>query len=203
MQTNETRLFYDLIAEHTADEWYPNSVLLPAIEEFVCFLPEKPRVLDLGCGPGNESMRLASAGANVVGVDFSAENIRIARERCPQCQFFELDFRQLDDRLGRFDGVFACASLIHITPTELPDVLKRVAEVLNPGGKLLAIVQDGSSIREHWPVVNGRKVHRVIQLFSQTELEQSATLFRFVQEGTLAAELKEHGWRSYLFTVRE
>jgi ubiquinone/menaquinone biosynthesis C-methylase UbiE len=203
MDTNETRLFYDLTAENTADEWYPKPVLMPTIEEFVSFLPEKPRVLDLGCGPGYESMRLASVGAEVVGVDFSSESIRIARDRCPQCQFVESDFRQLDNSLGLFDGVFACASLIHITPANLPDVLKRVAGILNPAGKLLVIVQDGSGIKEHWPVVNGHKIHRVLQLYSRAELEHIATQFQFVGEGYLAAELKQHGWRSYLFTARE
>jgi ubiquinone/menaquinone biosynthesis C-methylase UbiE len=105
MDINETKLFYDLTAENTADEWYPNTVLMPTIEEFVSFLPEKPRVLDLGCGPGYESMRLASVGAEVVGVDFSSESIRIARDRCPECQFVESDFRQFDNSLGLFDGV--------------------------------------------------------------------------------------------------
>jgi SAM-dependent methyltransferase len=203
MDTNETKLFYDLTAENTADEWYPNTVLMPTIEEFVSFLPEKPRVLDLGCGPGYESMRLASVGAEVVGVDFSSESIRIARERCPQCQFVALDFRQLDKGLCLFDGVFACASLVHITPADLPDVLKRVADILNPAGKLLAIVQDGKGRKEHWPVVNGRKIHRVLQLYSRAELEHAATQFRFVREGFLATELKEHGWRSHLFTACE
>jgi predicted DNA-binding transcriptional regulator len=74
---------------------------------------------------------------------------------------------------------------------------------LNPAGKLLIIVQDGSGIKEHWPVINGRKIHRVFQLYSRAELEHIATQFRFVQEGCLAAELKEHGWRSYLFSARE
>jgi 2-polyprenyl-3-methyl-5-hydroxy-6-metoxy-1,4-benzoquinol methylase len=203
MDMDETKLFYDLVAEHTADEWYPNTVLLPSIEEFVSSLPEKPRILDLGCGPGYESMRLASAGADVVGIDFSSENIRIARERCPQCKFIELDFRHLDNGLGRFDGVFACASLIHITPLALPGVLKKVAEILNPVGKLLAIVRNGSGIREHWPIINGHKVHRVVQLYSQAELRRLAAPFQLVREGYLATELKEQGWRSYLFEVLE
>src|SRR4030042_5121181 len=126
--------FYDAIAEKTADEWYANNVLLPTIHDFVSLLPHSPRVLDLGCGPGYESMRLASTGAEVVGIDFSHENNRIARSRCPQCQFAESDFRQLDGRFGTFDGVFASASLIHLTPEELFAVSGRVADVIKDPG---------------------------------------------------------------------
>ena len=53
---DETRLFHDLEAERIADEWYANDVLVPTIQEFLSLLPDKPKVLDLGCGPGYESI---------------------------------------------------------------------------------------------------------------------------------------------------
>ena len=104
----DTMRFYDLTAEQTADEWYSKDILMPTIHGFCALLSERPRVLDLGCGAGYESRRLASVGAQVLGVDFSEENIRIARERTPQCRFEVLAFRQLDDRFGGiqiFQGV--------------------------------------------------------------------------------------------------
>jgi len=197
---DETRRFYDLQAERTADEWYANNVLMPTIQDFLALLPDRPRVLDLGCGPGYESMRLNSAGAEVVGVDFSSENVRIAQERCPQCRFFELDFRQLDGRFGMFDGVFASASLIHVSPAELPDVLRRVAAVLGRQGKLLVILRDGEGIKESWPEVDGHKLRRVIHLYARGALSDLAiSSCRFVKEGYLASELFETGWRCYVF----
>jgi len=60
---NDIKTFYDLVAEETANEWYNNDVLLPSIKEFINLLPARPRVLDLGCGPGYESMRLNNEGA--------------------------------------------------------------------------------------------------------------------------------------------
>jgi trans-aconitate methyltransferase len=85
--TDEIKAYYDTAAPSIADEWYGNPVLLPTLEDYLAALPPSPRILDLGCGPGYESMRLQALGAEVVGVDYSPENIRIARERCPQCQF--------------------------------------------------------------------------------------------------------------------
>jgi SAM-dependent methyltransferase len=197
----DINLFYDAIAVKTADEWYPNNILLPTIQEFVSLLPQKPRVLNLGCGPGYESMRLASTGAEVVGIDLSPENIRIARSRCPQCQFAEADFRQLDGRWGTFDGVLASASLIHLTPEDLIAVSGRIADVLKTTGKLLVLVQDGDGIREREMVVDGRPWHWAVQLYSKETLLLALKPFQFIREGYLAPELNQVGWRCYLWNV--
>jgi SAM-dependent methyltransferase len=196
---NETSSYYDAIAERTADEWYPNNALLPTIQDFLSLLPTEPRILDLGCGPGYESMRLNRQGAEVVGVDFSPENIRIARDRCPNCRFEEADFRRLDGRWGTFDGVFATASLIHISPEEMPDVFARIAGILKERGKLLVIVQDGEGIRERRPEVDGREYRRTLYLYSEGFLERLARSFRLIREGILSPDLTNSGWRCYIF----
>ena len=84
--TGELAAYYEAAARRVAEEWYPNDILLPTIRDFFSLLRPRPRILDLGCGPGHESLRMASLGAEVVGIDFSPANIRIARERCPQCE---------------------------------------------------------------------------------------------------------------------
>jgi 2-polyprenyl-3-methyl-5-hydroxy-6-metoxy-1,4-benzoquinol methylase len=200
---DDTRRFYDLTAEQTADEWYELDILMPTIEDLIGLLPEHPRVLDLGCGPGYESMRLASVGAEVVGVDFSTECIRVARERCPQCQFEVVDFRELGSGLGEFDGVFASGSLIHITPEELPGVMRRIADILKENGYLLTIVKDGEGVRESQPVVEGETLRRVVHLYTKSALESATTRFEYVRDGYLAESSAERGWRCYVFRVKD
>jgi len=196
----ETRLFYDLTALKTADEWYRNPVLMPSIQEFMALLPGNPRVLDLGCGPGYESMRLTKAGAHVVGVDFSQESIRIARERWPEAHFELMDFRHLDrEKLGIFDGVFACASLIHISPGELPDVWEQVRGILTMDGLVVVIVREGAGSWERWPVIDGKKLHRVIYLYTKESLSAAASGFKYIKAGFLAQDPLEKGWRSHIF----
>lgn len=196
----ETKLFYDLTAEENAKEWYENYMLMPSIEEFVSLLPEKPRVLDLGCGGGYESMRLTKAGAQVVGVDFSEESIRIAMERCPEVQFELMDFRRLNgEKLGKFDGVFACASLIHISQEELPGVFAQMRNILNPNGFVVAIAREGEGFWEGWPEVDGRKLRRIVYLYSKETLSAAATGFKHVKEGYLDPELIENGWINHIF----
>jgi len=196
----ETKLFYNLTAQKTADAWYENSVLMQSIEEFIGLLPENPRVLDLGCGPGYESMRLIKAGATVMGVDFSEESIRIAKERCPNARFELMDFRHLDQgKLGIFEGVFACASLIHISPKELPGVWEQIRGILARDGLVVAMVREGEGFWERWPVIDGKKLHRIIYLYTKETLSAAAGGFKYLKAGSLAPDPLEKGWRSHIF----
>lgn len=199
---NPVQLYYDLTAETRADEWYGNDILMPTIAEFIPLLPKRPRVLDLGCGCGYESMRLASAGADVVGLDFSAESVRIARERCGQCRFELCDFRELDDRHGTFDGVFAAGSIIHIAPDEWPDLAARIARILRPDGRLLVVVKDGEGTMVRTEEVAGREIRREIYLYTRQALAAATDALEYVRDSVLAENLIDRDWRGYYFRPR-
>lgn len=198
-QDIETRRFYDRLAEELADKWYDNAVLLPLIRRFVALLPSEPKVLDLGCGAGYESKRLALVGAEVVGVDYSSRSIAIARSRTPECRFEVMDFRQLDADLGWFDGVFASASLIHVPHEAIGDVFEQIANHLSPEGYVLVIVKDGEGTRETWLTVDGRRFRRVLYLYTLEDLDSAYPILVYQRDMTLSNELYDEGWRAYLF----
>lgn len=100
----------------------------------------------MGCGSGHESIKLAKSGVQVIGIDFSEECIRVARERCPGCCFEVLDFLDLDTRLGIFEGVFFSGSLPHIKPENLEKVLRNIRSVLTDNGYLAIILVDGEGV---------------------------------------------------------
>jgi SAM-dependent methyltransferase len=99
------------------------------------------RVLDVGCGPGRHSLALARRGYEVVGVDHSAEFVRLAREAAVAEQlavaFEELDVRDLD-RPGEFDAVVClCQGGFGLLGGhDETDVFGRIADTLRPGGAL-------------------------------------------------------------------
>lgn len=200
---NETKLFYDLTAERTAKDWYENDILMPTIKEFISLLPKNPRVLDFGCGPGHETKRLASIGADVIGIDYSGECIRVAKEHCPGCKFEVMDFRSLDDSIGHFDGIFASGSLIHLNVDELPDVIKSISGVLKKDGLLLTIIQDGEGINEKYSnlEVDGKVLRRPVYCYTKGVISRIAEKFglEFVKEGCLDKSLIEQNWRNYIF----
>src|SRR5262245_22336955 len=100
-------------------------------------LAPKPgeRVLDLGCGTGHLTARIAEAGAVAVGLDGSAEMLKQARAAYPQLEFVQADAR--DFRFDEpFDAVFSNAVLHWIN--EPAAVIRCVRDALKPGGRFVA-----------------------------------------------------------------
>jgi trans-aconitate methyltransferase len=93
------------------------------------------RIVDLGCGTGHLTNRIASTGADVVGVDASASMIETARETYPEIEFVRADAREFSFG-DPFDAVFSNAALHWIT--EQDAVLDSVAATLCPGGRFVA-----------------------------------------------------------------
>jgi 2-polyprenyl-3-methyl-5-hydroxy-6-metoxy-1,4-benzoquinol methylase len=102
------------------------------------------RVLDLGCGQGFFSRRLATLGAKVTGVDWSRNQIENARrhekERPLGIEYRRMDARNVDKIWpeGTFDLLFSCMALMDMP--EPGPVLKSASRVLKPSGRLVASI---------------------------------------------------------------
>jgi trans-aconitate methyltransferase len=93
------------------------------------------RVLDLGCGTGHLTVRIAEAGAEVIGIDSSPEMIEEARRLFPGLSFGVADAR--DFRCDEpFDAVFSNAVLHWVKPPE--EAVACVRRALKPGGRFVA-----------------------------------------------------------------
>ena len=198
---SDLRKYYDATAEETAKEWYPNTVLLPTLRELVALLPRRPRVLDLGCGAGYESMRLHSLGAEIVGIDFSPESIRIAKEKNPECRFMVADFLEIDESFGNFDGVFASGSLIHVPPEKMEILASRVCPRITSRGVFEMIVRGGQGKRVMNHIVKGASYERTVFFHS---LEGLKAVFgnhglKYLRDGALDSGLASHGWECHIF----
>ena len=90
------------------------------------------RILDLGCGDGDLTVKLVERGCRVVAVDASAEQVAAARERgldARVCDGQKLDFE------GEFDGVFSNAALHWMRDPDA--VIAGVWRALKPGGRFV------------------------------------------------------------------
>lgn len=193
--------YYDLTAARTAREWYPNDILLPTQRELIALLPPRPHILDLGCGPGYEAMRLHSLGAMVTGIDISGESIRIAQEKNPACRFLKMDFLALDASLGTFDAVWASGSLIHVPPRSMKQMLTGIRNVLSDKGILAAVIRDGSGKIVSHPVIEGTTFERTVYRYSEQELSEycASCDLKYLKGGYLEKDLADSGWRCYLY----
>jgi SAM-dependent methyltransferase len=110
-------------------------------------LPEGS-VLELGCGVGLPSTRRLAERFEVVGVDLSEEQLKLARENVPGASFLQGDFVELDFSAGSFDAVTAYYSITHVPREEHPELFRRIRTWLKPGGLFLASLSAGGS--EDW-----------------------------------------------------
>ena len=94
------------------------------------------RILDLGCGTGELTARIAESGADVVGLDASESMIASARQSFPHLSFQLGDARTFVTQQP-FDAVFSNATLHWIAETDQPAVLTHLFHVLKPGGRFV------------------------------------------------------------------
>ena len=136
---------YDAMAEHYLDwggrvEGDPRARFL---EEFSRSLPEGARVLDLGCGAGVPSTQLLAERFEVVGVDISQAQLRLAKKNVPQASFIQADLAELTFPDEEFAGITAFYSISHVPREEHAELFRRTAAWLEPGGLLLATLGAG------------------------------------------------------------
>lgn len=100
-------------------------------------------LLDLGCGPGRDTLDFIAQGYNSVGIDLSAGMLTEARQRIPQGQFVQANMLNLPFAAETFGGVWACASLLHLPRPDAVPALVEMYRILKPGGSLFLGVQRG------------------------------------------------------------
>lgn len=186
--------YYDDYAEMWAERWYPNEEVLPYLKQFVKFLPNNARVLDLCCGAGYESMRLNNLGVNVVGVDLSEKSIKIAKQRNSAIEFYVKDMLVSYKELGYFDGIACIAGLVHLPENKLELAFKNMHEVMKHNSHLFIVVRNGDKITKSIEVDRVEYAREFYCYTLDIIKKQSKKYFHFIKE------FEENGdWRYYIF----
>jgi SAM-dependent methyltransferase len=111
---------------------------------FTTLLPAPAHVLDAGCGSGRDSLALMRRGYRVTAIDASPEMVRAAKSRGVDARL--LTFQEMKF-VSEFDGIWACASLLHVPHAEISEVLRRFHHALRSGGILYVSLKEGSGER--------------------------------------------------------
>lgn len=179
------REFYDKTAQQWADKWYADDSMLPLLQTFMEELPQQPRMLDLCCGAGYESMRMAKLGAQVIGLDISEACIAIAREKNPTLEFHVDDMLADYAYIGPVDAVVCSAGLVHLHVEQLRTAFARMSAVLKPGGRALFTVRDGVGRQagQSDVEIDGQVYDRAFYAHTLEELREAATdILAFTRE---------------------
>ncbi len=110
---------------------------------FLQLLPENAYILDFGCGSGRDTKYFLDKGYRVDATDGSAELCKIARE-VTGIQVREMLFTELDEQ-DKYDGIWACSSILHANRSELGDIMRRMIAALKKCGVIYTSFKYGDS----------------------------------------------------------
>ena len=141
---NQTIGFYD----ENAEDFFQRSVdadMARGHADFTALVAPGGRILDAGCGSGRDSLAFARLGFRVTPMEASAKLAALASAHTglpvEVMTFDQIAWRE------EFDGVWACASLLHVPRAELPAAVTRLRNALVPGGVLWMSFKYGAQER--------------------------------------------------------
>ena len=137
--------YYDRLAKAFVNRTLDRDMSLHRGRFLQCLLP-KAHLLDAGCGSGRDAQAFLLSGYQVTAFDASKELAKIAEsvtgQNVMQMRFQDLHF------VNVFDGIWANASLLHVSYDELHGVLRRLYSALKPSGILYASFKQGKKHRQ-------------------------------------------------------
>jgi SAM-dependent methyltransferase len=189
---SEVQTSYDLVADEYAKRLYHELEGKAFDRKMLDWLAErvngKGLICDLGCGPGHVARYLQTRGANVCGIDLSAEMVKQAQRLNPDIVFTQGNMLALHNIVdSSFVGVAAFYSIIHVPRASVVVALQEIKRILQPGGILLLTFHLGEKlmhIDEWWE----REVSLDFHFFSIEEIKSFLSTAGFAIEEVLQRE---------------
>ncbi len=150
-------------------------------DRFCALLPESPRILELGCGPGNITRYLLQKlpGAKVLATDAAPSMVALAAQNNPAAECRVLDARDTGQLTGPYDGIVCGFCIPYLYDEDCSLLLQDCHRLLDTGGALYLSFVDGA------PELSGY----------QTGSDGSRVFFRYYRTAELYRELEESGFR--------
>ena len=166
---NATRFYADTVSvEFTATQ-----------QRFLSYIPAPAAILDFGCGSGRDTKAFLDQGYQVEALDGSEELCKLAA-RYTGIQVRHMLFQDLN-AISKYDGIWACSSILHLPGEELINVMRRMSDALKPGGIIYTSFKYGTFSGER----NGRyftdmtevTFDRFIRNIEELHIEEQWTTF--------------------------
>lgn len=143
-------------------------------QPFLAELSEGARILDVGCGSGRDTLAFKKKGYQVEAIDYSAELVKKARELI-NIEVRQQSFYDLAEN-NKYDGIWACASLLHCERDRLTEVLGLIFKALKLNGVCYMSFKYGNTDREiegrSFTDLNEQQAHDLLKQIDQALLLQ-------------------------------
>ncbi len=135
-QSNAKKFFDGTVSVDVTDLYTP----------FLELMPDTGSILDAGCGSGRDTRFFMRQGFKVTAFDNSSEMVKLASDFTGQdCLLLSFDDISFENK---YDGVWACSSLLHVPIEELHDAISRLTRSLKMDGILYTSFKYGKG--EHY-----------------------------------------------------
>ena len=164
MMTSELN-YYDIHASKFLESTF-NVDMDDLYQSFLRYLADDASILDLGCGSGRDALAFKSKGYDVTATDSS----KVLMEKAKECTGIHIrleSFYELSD-LNRYDGIWACASLLHCERNRLDEVLDKILNALKVNGICYMSFKYGAGDR----YIDGRQFTDMDELQTQSLLRK-------------------------------
>ena len=167
----KTKDYYDNNAQE-----FVNSTFMVDMQSlyqpFLNLIPDFGRILDLGCGSGRDALAFKNMGYKIEAIDYSAELVKQASDltgiEVRLQSFYDLD------EIDTYNGIWACASLLHCERHRLVDVLQRIIQSLKANGVIYMSFKYGDQDREkdgrEFTDLNEQQAGELLDHFNQVSL---------------------------------
>jgi SAM-dependent methyltransferase len=184
MPKDPTRDYYEEHAQGYFNQTYDVN-LQPLWTQLRQELEPRAFILDLGCGSGRDVRYFADQGFRVVGVDYAANLLRLAKDFTQQPLVLG-NFHYPPFRDSAFDAVWAIGSLLHIRRQVIPYVLAQIHRILKEGAILFTSVKKGCGegmdsqgrynvfyLRHEWKDILKEQAYDIIGIEETVEIREN------------------------------
>ena len=101
-------------------------------DTFLDLLPEHATILDFGCGSGRDTKYFLEQGCMIDAMDGSLE-LSKAASKYTGINVKHMLFQELNEK-EKYDGIWACASILHVKREELPEIIRKMSLAAKANG---------------------------------------------------------------------
>jgi len=133
--------------EELAEDYYKTHFDINEIKTIADFFIQNlkgQKILDIGCGPGRDAKYFSEHDLEVTGIDLTFNFVKMASQNVPNAKFMQMDMRNLDFPENSFDGIWACASFLHVPKEDAKNTLLGFRKILKPAGLIYLSVKQGN-----------------------------------------------------------
>lgn len=173
---------FDEFAEEFASRFADVSGYADSIGYFCGLIStESPRILELGCGPGNVTrlLKLRFPECRITAIDLAPQMIEIARKQLPEVDFRVMDVRDISSVPEKFDAVMCSFCLPFLSKADAAKLIADCADRLVSGGVLYVSTMEGNEERAGFETTNfSGDAEIYFNYYRQRDLEEA-----FAQSG--------------------